>query len=198
MIEDLILIIHIRVNPFNDHFSKSAAHLFDRFAPVLRMDDQLRQHGIIVGRHCIAAVNSRIDTDALSSRQIHICDRSRRRTEVLLRIFRIDPALNGMPRDMDVFLSITQSLSVRNTDLFLDQVNACHPFGDRMLHLDPGIHLHEIKISVLLQKELNRPGICIMSRFCRLHCRLSHLLSQFRRQCDRGGLFDHFLMIPLD
>ena len=37
-------------------------------------------------------------------------------------------------------------LTVCDPDLFLDQIDPCHPFCDRMFHLDSGIHFHEIKV----------------------------------------------------
>ena len=162
------------------------------------MDDQFRQHGIIVRRHSIPAVNSGVDAYAFSARKVHVCDRSRRGAEVLRRVFRIDPALDGVSRDMDIFLFIAQRLSVCDADLLLHQIDARHPLCDRMLYLDPGVHLHEIEIPVLFQQEFDGTCIGIMGCFCRLHGCLSHLLSQLRRKCDGRGLFNHFLMIPLD
>ena len=47
MIQNLILVIHICVDSFYNHFAKRAAHLAYCLIPVLGMHDQLRKHGTI-------------------------------------------------------------------------------------------------------------------------------------------------------
>jgi hypothetical protein len=45
-----------------------------------------------------------------------------------------------------------------NADHLLDQVDAGHKFGDRMLDLQPRIHLEEIERAVLPGDEFDRAG----------------------------------------
>ena len=146
MIHNSILIIHIRVNSFYNDLTQRTLHLVDCFLTVLRPYDQFCHHGIIIWRNRITTVYCRIDADSLSSRKIHIRDRSRRRAESFLRILCIDPALDRMSGQFNVFLCIGQLLSGCDTDLFLYKIYTGYPFRYRMLHLDPGIHFHEIKV----------------------------------------------------
>ena len=48
--------------------------------------------------------NSENQSAPLSSRKVHIGDRSRTRAEILFRIFRIDPALDGMTGQLYILL----------------------------------------------------------------------------------------------
>ena len=97
---------------------------------------------------------------------------------MLIRVFGIDPALNGMAGDLDILLGHRQRLPRRDPDLLLNKVQIRHCLGHRMLHLDPGIHFHEIKFFIFIQKELNGPCILIMYGSCGLHRRLAHTLTK--------------------
>ena len=68
------------------------------------------------------------------------------------RIFGIDPALDGVATDADVLLGDRQGLTGGNAQLLLDEVDAGDHLGDRMLHLDTGVHLDEIELAVLVQE----------------------------------------------
>jgi hypothetical protein len=54
----------------------------------------------------------------------------------------------------------------RCIDLFPDQVESCDHFGNRVLHLDPGVHLDEIEILMFIDQELNGAGIGIVDAAC--------------------------------
>ena len=83
MSKNLILVIEIRLNAIDDHFSESTAHLCDRFFSRIGMHDQLCQHRIIKCRNRIPTVNRRIDPDPFSARKMQFRNLSRRRSEVL-------------------------------------------------------------------------------------------------------------------
>ena len=74
------------------------------------------------------------------------------------RVLGTDPRLNGGTGNAHVILTETELLARRNAQLPFDQVEAGHRFGDRMLDLQPGIHLHEEEFAVGVQ-ELDRPGV---------------------------------------
>ena len=61
-------------------------------------------------------------------------------------IFGIDTALNCPATLLNVFLLECQMLARCNLDLGFDQINAGDHFRDRMLDLNPGVHLQEIKV----------------------------------------------------
>ncbi len=60
------------------------------------------------------------------------------------------------PRVCDVLLRKRQRLARGHADLRLDQVDAGHHLGDRVLDLDPGVHLDEVEVVVLVDDELDR------------------------------------------
>ncbi len=62
-------------------------------------------------------------------------DDTRRRHEVVLRVFRTDTTFDGMTALDKFFLLQVQHLVIGYTDLFFYQIHAHHFFGDGMLHL---------------------------------------------------------------
>ena len=103
-----------------------------------------------------------------------------------------------MAGKMHIFLPVGQLLSGSDPDLLLYQINAGHPFGYRVLYLDPGIHFHKIKIPVLFQQKFDRPRIFIMRSLCRFYGCLPHLFPQIFIKRRRRRFLDHFLVISLD
>ena len=123
------------------------------------MDDDLRDHRIILGRDSVAGIESGIDADAVAGRQMQVLHYTRARHEVLLRDLCIDSALDGMPTRLHIFLREAQRLACRDTDLFNDEIGAGHHLGDAMLDLDSGVHLHEVEVPLRVHDELD--GACI-------------------------------------
>ena len=114
-----------------------------------------------------------------------------------LRIFGVDAALDGVAADLDVALGVRQGLAGGDEELGLDEVDAGHELGDRMLDLDAGVHFNEIELVVLIE-ELERAGVAVTD------------LAAGPRRSDRPwscaacavmpgrrGLFDHFLVAAL-
>ena len=56
-----------------------------------------------------------------------------------------------MAMDLDLFLEHTDWFTAGNPQLFGDEINTRNHFGDRMLHLNPGVHLHKIEMSTAVQ-----------------------------------------------
>ena len=82
-------------------------------------------------------------------------DAAGRRYEVPIRIFRVDPAFEGVSDKRDITLRIAQWLPGGNANLLLYQVEPGDHFGDRVFHLDAGVHLHEIEIELLVDEEFD-------------------------------------------
>ena len=96
-----------------------------------------------------------------------------------------------------IFLRKGKPLTVCDPDLFLDQIDPCHPFCDRMLHLDSGIHFHKIKFSTLFQQKFNGSCIFVMRCLCRFYRCFAHSPAKLIRNHGTWGFFDHLLMISL-
>ena len=70
------------------------------------------------------------------------------RQEAALRILGVQPRLDGVAGQRDLLLGERQRFTRRDSDLPLDQIEPGDHFGDRMLHLQAGVHLHEIESAV--------------------------------------------------
>ncbi len=103
-----------------------------------------------------------------------------------------------MPVEFDLLLPVAQRPPARHPNLFLDNVDAGHHLCDRMLHLQAGIHLQEIKVLVFVEQEFDRPRIDVIHGFGRFDRNTAHCLAQLVVQGRREGLFQQFLMTALE
>ena len=79
-----------------------------------------------------------------------------------------------------------------------DDVHAGDVFRHRMLHLQAGVHFHEIhRAGVQIVNELDRSGAHILHGVDQLLRVFVHRVLQFRGQRGGIGLFDHFLLVAL-
>jgi hypothetical protein len=63
-----------------------------------------------------------------------------------------------------------EPLALRETELPLHQVHARHGFRDRVLHLQPRVHLQKVELSVGVEEKLDGAGIGVPHRRCDLPC----------------------------
>ena len=89
------------------------------------------------------------------------------------RAFRIDTRFNGPAITRDIILSQRQRFAARHPQLPLHQIQPGDGLGDRMFHLQAGIHFQKIKLFVLIQK-LNRTSAGIPNGLRRAHSGLTH------------------------
>ena len=121
------------------------------------------------------------------------------------RVLGGDPALQGSPVDPQPVLAeaeVGQALARRDPHLGLDQVDVGDFLGDRVLDLDPRVHLDEHvlagPLALGLDQELHRPGAGVVQRLGERHRvgaqRGPQLVTDVRRRRD----LDDLLMSPLD
>src|SRR6516225_4597790 len=67
-----------------------------------------------------------------------------------------------------------------------------------MLHLDSGIHLHEIETTILVDEILNRAGVFVSHGFSKPHGTIPHFLPQVLIDQGRRTFFDDLLIPALD
>ena len=91
-----------------------------------------------------------------------------------------------------------QPLAPCDSNLPLDEVDAGHHLGNRVLDLQSRVHLEEIEPAVVRQEELDGPGARVAHRARNRRGGRRHGLPQLRRDSDRRRLLDDFLMAPLD
>ena len=84
------------------------------------------------------------------------------RLPVLRGILGVEPGLDRMTLGRRRFG--IQAAAVGDRELQLDQVEPGGLLGDRVLDLQPGVHLQEEELAVVVGEELHRPGAGVADR----------------------------------
>src|SRR5690606_493945 len=124
-----------------------------------------------------------------------ISDRSWRWSEIIKWIFSIYSAFDRM------HLGFVVGSGDRHTTSYLYllfyQVEVDYFFSHGMLHLNARIHLHKIKVTVLINQKLDCSCTFVVHSFSTFNGRFSHSSSKFRGYKRRGRLLYQFLMSSL-
>src|SRR5215471_1968340 len=72
----------------------------------------------------------------------------------------IDSAFDGVAAEDNVFLVELEAFTRGYEYLLAHEICVCDELGDRMFHLDPSIHLHEVEL-ILVQQKLHRSRVDI-------------------------------------
>jgi hypothetical protein len=62
----------------------------------------------------------------------------------------------------ETIFSFRETFSGGHPELKLDEIVTGHLFRYRMLDLDAGVHLHEVEVLVLVDKELDGTGVLVV------------------------------------
>src|SRR5262249_30294028 len=73
-------------------------------------------------------------------------------------VLRVDASFHGPARELDVGLPESQLFAGGDADHLLDEVYAGDELGNRVLHLQPRVHLEKIERAVLAGDEFDGPG----------------------------------------
>ena len=84
-----------------------------------------------------------------------------------------------------------------DSNLLLHNIHAGNLLGDRMFHLQAGVHFHKIKITLIIQQKFHGAGVLVVDGFCRVHRVFTNQRALFRRQLRRRGDFYQFLIAPI-
>ena len=120
------------------------------------------------------------------------------RPEVLAGIFGVDAHLNRVAAELDLVLGDADRLAASNTQLLGNQVDAGHHLGDGMLHLDAGVHLHEIEAAAAIHQELNRASAFVVDRAGRCDGGIAHAPAQFGVNGGARRFLEQLLVAALD
>ena len=163
------------------------------------MGDDLAEHRVVVTADDGAREQSGIDAHAGTGRLDQIDDAAAGRQEPTARILRVHTSFDGVPGQCDVALGEGQLLPCCHTNLPFDQIQSGHHFGDGVLDLQAGVHLHEEELVRLVggDDELDSAGAGVIDASsgvarCRADPVTGHLIEQWRR-----SLFDDLLVAPL-
>ena len=92
-----------------------------------------------------------------------------------------------------------EPLAGGDANLFLHDVDAGHHLGDRMLHLDAGVHLHEVEVALVVHQELERAGVGVLHGAARRPTTSAPILRRTLSVAPRRRrLFEQLLVAPLD
>src|SRR5690606_35057505 len=88
-------------------------------------------------------------------------------------------------------------LAVGDLDLLLDQIDAGDLLGDGVLHLDAGVHLDEVEVTLGVHEVFDGAGAFVVAGLGGLDRGLAHALAQVGREEGRGGFLDELLVAAL-
>ena len=113
------------------------------------------------------------------------------------RVLGAQAHLDGMPLGMDLVLLQGQGLARGHAQLPRHQVQARQRFGHGMLHLQPGVHLHEVEAALFVQQEFQRARALVAYGLHGRHGRRAHGLAQGHVHRGRGRFLDQLLVPAL-
>ena len=160
---------HVGLRSGDDGFPERRGEPVQRLVARRAMGDDLRDHRIVIGRHLVPGLDAGIDADALALRKVQRPELAGRRQEFLLRILRIKARLDRVAVDGEILLREGQQLARGGAELQLDEIEPGDRLGHRMLHLQPGVHFHEVEAVgaqalATVGDELDRAGAHIADR----------------------------------
>ena len=186
--------------PDDDRAAQRILEPVERRFPRSTVGDELGDHRIVVGRDAVARLDPGIDPHALGKFQR--ANKARRGEKAAFRIFGAKPRLDCPAARGNFLLPEGQRLAGGDTQLPLDEIKVQDRLGDRVLDLQPRVHLEEIETieaeSVRrIDDELDGAGADVADGLGRLHCGGAHRVARLLGQAGRKTLFDDFLVAPL-
>src|SRR5690554_1506068 len=104
-----------------------------------------------------------------------------------------------MVSKQNIFLLKSHHIPLGVTDHLRNEVNSRATFGHWVLHLNTGVHFHEIKLlGILIVQELNSSCRIVVYKFSKSYGCITNFLANFRRKHWRRGLFQNFLESTLN
>src|SRR5438105_10588613 len=170
----------------------------DRPGAVGAERDQLEEQRVVVNGDDAALDDTGLDPDRLGVGQRQPCDRTRRGQEILRRVLRVDAHLDGGAALLDLVLRERQRLAGRHAQLRGHQVEAGDFFVDRMLHLEPGVHLEKVEAALRVHQELERARIDVSDGARARDRGVRQPALGLRLEVRRRRLLHELLMTPLD
>ncbi len=159
------------------------------------MDDDLRQHRIVEGRHFGPLFDPAVYAGA--GRKNHLGQAPRRGLETCVRHLGVKAGLYGGAFGGEG--RAREGILVRRLpDHPFHKVDAKDRLGHRMLDLQPRVDLEKGKVlTVGVIDELHRPGAFVLHRGAKAHRRRMEGLADGFGQSRRGRLFDDLLVAAL-
>ncbi len=173
-------------------------HARDGFGAGGCPDAQLAHQRVVVRRDGRTLVRARVVPDPRARRRAQHLDAARAREETGRRILGVHAALDRVTAAGDVGLRVPELLACGDSDLLAHQVDPGDELGDRVLHLQTGVHLQEVEVAVGREEELDRADAAVVDGFGGLHRHLAHARDERVIGGGGGRLLDDLLVTALD
>ena len=164
----------------------------------LAVADELGQHGVVEHVDLAADVDAAVHPHARAARGEVAGDHAGGGDEAAGRLLGADARLDGPAVEADGPLVEGQRFTAGDAQLPLHQVEPGDHLGDRVLHLQAGVHLQEVEVLLGVHDELDRARVHVVGGARQVAGGLAHALAQLRAHRGRGRLLDHLLVAPLD
>ena len=161
-------------------------------------DDQLGYHGIVVGRYLIAPEGRAVHSYADPARCMVLLYLAHTGGKVVRRVLRGYAALHGVAVELDILLLVLKGHACGYPYPLLYNIDAGYLLGHGVLHLNPGVHLHEVDVHLLVSKTLHRASVVVPYRLHSLADHAAHLRPLLGCEEKGGGYLDELLVPPLD
>ena len=173
------------------------------------MHDELGDHRVVEHRNLATLVNAGVDTHATALGDRHSGFHGLRRRQVAHqparggqeaaeRVFGVDAALDGPALARNLVLGKGQRLASGHADHHLHEIDARDALGNRVFHLQPGVHLQEVEALVTADDELDRACALVLHSLRQRHRLRAHGLARGIGDEGRRRLFDDLLVAALD
>ncbi len=178
--------------------AERAQHAPDRVLPVCAAHDQLGDHRVVERRDLRALGDARVDAHSGAARLAVDRDRARGGQEAVRDVLGVDAALDRVALQADVVLGELEALARSDLHLGAHDVDTGDDLGDRVLDLDPRVHLHEVVGAVGREQTLDRPGGAVPGGARGIDRDLPDPRSQLAADRRRRRLLDELLVAALD
>src|SRR4051812_36279993 len=168
-----------------------------------RMGHKLGNHRIVVERNLIAFSNPGV----IAYRNAAFAPLRRRSIarkppgrgqEIAIGIFGIDAGFERPALERDIALLEPERLAGRHADHLLDQIDAGDELGDRVLDLQPRVHLEKIEALVLPYDKFDGAGAVVTDSLRKRDRLRAHLPTRGGVEQRRRRLLDDLLVAALD
>ena len=195
-------------NTTNHKAIERFTHFGNRIQAVLAMHDEFGNHRVVVHGNLAAILHAGVHPDTLPPghvggehgflRRLKAHQAASGGQEVAKGILGIDTAFHRPAIALDIRLCDGKLLASCHPNHEFHQVQPGDAFGDRMLHLQAGVHFQKVKTLVLADDKLHRAGALVLHRLGQCHRLLTHGLARGIADKGRRRLFNHLLVAALD
>src|SRR5699024_3171191 len=129
-------------------------HFADGFLTIRGMCNYIGDHLIIIRQKSAARKYESIDADTIAETEIQHTDVAQIQHEIFSRVLCVDPAFDSKAVHLYIFLPDGESIEQCHLKLETDDVDSGNHLGNRMLHLHPRVHLHEVERILFLDVQV--------------------------------------------